>query len=281
MVQVQSIDISGLEFMINGLQNALIGTGGDASEIVKDESKLLAKEISNRVGPLDREKTRARIRKSVESKFLALGSDENSQFDAKGGNGNETIKWYRCDSKFLYGAARDSDMRKASGETLANLYYASKTIQGRKRIVVDFNPARPNQKIAITSKIITNKSARNRAVAIVQQAIGKLKASWLATAKSLDSSIVGPQWIERHIKGDRTSKSITDKTSLQNPQSPAVTFGSRAIGVGKFSRLVAFAVKVRTQKVAARIDLVLSGYSKDAAAGIKIRRHAKGTSHEH
>jgi hypothetical protein len=271
MVTVTSIDISGLQSAIIGLQNALIGTGGDASTIVADESKLLAKEISNLIGPLDQKKTKDRIEKSVRSKFLALDDIDNSKFSSKGGTTGNVV-WYRCDRNFLYGAAKDRDMRKASGEALADVYYASRKVQGRTRIIADFTPARKHQRVAITARIITSKASLARAVKSVQLAIGKLKASWFATAKSIDHSLVGPQWIERHIKGNRTTKSITDLTSMNVPATPSVTFGSKALGNDKFTRLIDFAVKLRAKKVMARLDLVLTGYSHDVAAGIKAKR---------
>lgn len=271
MVTVSSIDVSGLQYAISGLQSALIGTGGDVSTIVADESKLLAKEIAHLIGPLDRKKTEDRIEKSVRSKFLALDDITNSKFNAKGGTSGNVV-WYRCDANFLYGAEKDRDMRKASGEALADVYYSSRMLKGRTRIIADFSPARKHQKVAITARIITSKASLMRAVKSVQTAIGKLKASWFSTAKSIDHSLVGPQWIERHIKGNRTTKSITDLTSMNVPEAPAVTFGSKALGNDKFTRLIDFAVKVRTKKVMARLDLVLSGYSHDVAAGIKAKR---------
>ena len=279
MVQVRNIDVSQLQAMLNGVRDALVGVGGDVSTITADETSLLAREIAGRVGPLDRSKTRDRIAKSVRSKFLELGSSENSVFERKGGHSNSNIVWYRCDKNFLFGASRDLDMRRASGEELANIYYASKKVQGRTRIVADFVPARPHQKVAITVKVITTKRAVNSAVSIVQQAIGKLRASWLATSKKIDPAIVGPQWIERHINNGKTTKSITDLTGLQSSENPSTLFGSRARGVGRFSRLVSYAVEVRTKKLKARLKLVLSGYSKDVAQGIKAKRRGKSGGH--
>lgn len=260
--------------MINGLQDALIGTGGDVSTIVKDESKLLSLEISHRVGPQDRAKTAQRIDKSVRSKFIALNSDVG--FDENTGKeGHSGVKWYRCDKNFLYGVAPDSDLRHADPQTLANIYYRAKKIQGKTRIVVDFKHPRQHQRVAITTKVFTSKSVLNAAVKLVQQSIGKLKASWFATGKKIEPSLVAPQWIERHIHGSSTTKSITDLTGMSDLANPAITFGSKAEGVSKFDRVIQFAVDVRQKKVSARMRLVLSGYSKDVASGIRPRKHAK------
>lgn len=269
-----AIDTKGLQFMINGLQNALVGMGGDVSTILKDETRLLAVEISKRAAPRDRKKTADRIDKSVRSRFLALGA-EQTDFDANTGKeGNTGVKWYRADKDFLFGVARDSDMRHADPQTLASIYYRSQKIQGKTRLVMDFKHPRQHQRVALTSKILTSKAGLRAAVKIVQKAIGKLPASWFATAKKIQPSLVGPQWIERHIRGNRTTKSITDLSS-ENSENASITFGSKAVGVTKFDRAIQFAVNLRAKKVSRRMNLVMSGYSKDVASGMRVRRHAK------
>ena len=274
-----TIDTSGLETMMNGLRNALIGSGGDVSTVLKDESRLLATEIGKVCRPKDRSKTGERIAKSVRKKFQALKDNESDLFESKTGRESGGVKWYRCDDRFLYGVARDSDMRKSSGETLANIYYASKMLQGRMRIVVPFKHPRKKQMVAITTKVITNKSALNRAIARVKLSIGKLSASWVASARKIDPTKCAPsaQWIERHIRGDKTTKSITDTANLNNSEAPGVTFGSKAVGVAKFERAIKFAVQLREKKMAARLRLILSGYSQDIRNGIRPTRRGNIT----
>lgn len=274
MVTIATIDTSGLDFVLNGVKNALLGSGGDVSTLCKDESRLLAVGISNVARPKDRQKTGERIAASARSKFLALGQEQSSFEQNTGKQGHSGAKWYRCDSKFLYGVAPESDMRHAEPQTLVNIYYRAKMIQGKTRIVVDFKHPRLKQRVAIVTKVVTTKGLINRAIAILKKSIGKLPASWFATAKKIEPSLVGPQWIERHIKGNATSKSITDLNGLSHLESPSVTFGSRAVGVGKFDRQIKFAVSLREKKLAARLSLILSGYSKDVAQGIRVQRRA-------
>lgn len=267
-----TIDTRGLNFVLDGVKNALLGQGGDVSTLCADESRLLAVGISDVARPKDRTKTGNRIAASYRAKFLALGQ-EQTDFEANTGKeGHTGVKWYRCDSKFLFGVAPDSDLRHAEPQTLVNIYYRAKMIQGKT--VVDFKHPRRMQRVAITTKVLTTKGIVNRAIAIGKKAIGKLPASWFATAKKIQPSLVGPQWIERHIKGTSTSKSVTDLSGLSNVDSPSVTFGSRAVGVMKFDRAVQFAVNLREKKLAARLRLILSGYSKDVAQGIRVKRRA-------
>jgi hypothetical protein len=275
MVKVATVDTSGLQFLLRGLQNALIGSGGDVSHIVRDESKLLAVEISKRVGPRDRAKTGERIDKSVRSRFAELGEEQNNFEDNPGKEGHAFVKWYRCDENFLFGVARDLDMRHGDPETLAKAYFDSKTVQGRMRLIFSFHHPRQKQRVAITMKILTSKAVLRQTVAVVKKGIGRLKASWFATAKKIDPSLVGPEWVERHLKNNTTPRAITELGGLQNNESPSVEFGSKAAGAAKFSRVTEFAVKVRKEKVKARLALVLSGYSRDVARGIRVQRHAK------
>jgi len=280
-----TIDTRGLQFIIDGLQNALIGSGGDVSTVLKDESRLLATEIAKVCRPKkkqegeDKAPVDLRIEKSVRRKFQALKENSSDLFESKSGNESNGIKWYRCDDRFLYGVARDSDMRKASGETLANIYYASKMMQGKMRIIVPFKYPRKKQMVAITTKVVTTKSAVNRAIARVKLSIGKLSASWLASARKIDptKNTPAPKWIERHIKGDKTTKSITDCSSLQSSNNPSVIFGSKAVGVAKFQRAIQFAVNLREKKVSAKLRLILSGYSRDVKNGIKLQRRGGAT----
>ena len=269
-----TIDQRGLDFMLNGVKNALVGTGGDVSELTKDESRLLALGIMKVAQPRDRKKTGDRIKDSVRNRFASLGDS----YTPTGKQNSDGVVWYRSDSKFLYGVAEDKDYRKASLDALAEVYYqARKGDDGKMRLVSDFKSPRPSgQRKAVLRKVIANKSDVNRLITFAKTAIGKLPASWLATAKQIDNSANAPQWISRHLKGgNKTTKSITDLSGLNNVEHPSTTFGSKARGVNRFGRAVQFAVNLREKKLAWRLKLILSGYAQDVKNGIAAQRHAK------
>lgn len=268
---IATIDQRGLDSVLNSVRDALVGTGGDASNITKDESRLLALGIMNVAQPKDKKKTAARIDSSIRQRFANL----NEQYFPTGKVDSDGIAWYRSDSRFLYGVSEDLDMRKSSADRLLDIYYQAKVVGGKTRLVKDFNPPRPSgQKKAILAKVLTSKASMNRLVAMAKLAIGKLPASWLATARQISPSANAPEWIARHLKGSKTTKSITDLTGLSNANNPSVTFGSSAKGVGRFGRSVQFAVNLRAKKLAYRLDLILSGYAEDVKNGIKAQRHA-------
>ena len=104
-----SIDTSELDRMIGAINNALIGTGGDASEITKDESRLLATQLMKLAQPKDRKALGNKIEANVRSRFAALNED-NATSDSGLGVSADGTNWYAADSNFLYGS-RDPGMR--------------------------------------------------------------------------------------------------------------------------------------------------------------------------
>ena len=277
MALTATIDTRGLQFVIGGLEAALIGFGGDCSEVTKDESRLLAMQVSKVARPPDRKKTLGRIEKSVRNRFQALNESAHQEKAPTSG-----INWLHWDNDYLYGVSQERNMKRASAESLADIYYASKMRRvGGAYLDLPFIHPHRRQRVKIYQKIVTSNSSLNRAVKAVQQSIGKLAASWVGDARTIDGTkpTVAPAWVERHLRGTKTSKSIVNTAGLMNSESPSVEFGSKAKGVNRFERAINFAVGLREKKVAARLRLILSGYSKDVAAGIKAQRRGK-VSHE-
>jgi hypothetical protein len=261
--------------MLSGVGDALVGSGGDASNITKDESRLLAMQLMKLGQPRDRSATGDRIEKNVRSRFALLDVDLSSGDHGLGVSANGT-RWYAVDKNFLYGSDSPKDYRHAAGDQIRDAFYSTKIVAGKARIIYDFGKPKRHQKVSITRRIITSKASLARGVKEVKKSIGKLAASWFATAKSIDPSSNAPDWISHHVTGTKSSKSITDLSGLNKSESPSVIFGSKAGGAAsqKGKAQVQFAVSVREKKLHARLRLILSGYSKDVANGIKVQRHA-------
>ena len=285
-----TIDSSGLNTALNGVKDALIGTGGDATEVVKDESRLFAMQMMKLSQPQDKKKLEGKIEKSVTERFFSFENSEAMNEDWKAGvsssskwSGRQSssgVEWFGATRNFLFGYDNGvRDMRKADGQAMANAYYTSAMKSGRANIIREFKWPRNQQRVAIVKKILTSPASLKRGVKVVQESIGKLSASWLASARQIDKTkSKAPAWIERHLRnGDKSSKSITDLSQANKSESPSVTVGSKARGASSEKGLgkVQFALKVRATKLQARLNLILSGYSQDVANGIKARRHAK------
>lgn len=269
-----SIDTSGLQFVLGGLQNALIGTGGDVSTIIKDESKLLALEIAKHVGPKSKQQKTKSIPKEVGRVFMpkpAINWGAKKQ-------GDGSMIWLDAGPEFLTGIRRERyDIQINSIKSMYQAYLkAPNQTLGKKYSLIGMCGKQHVQEI---NRIMVKRGVFKEFVAFMIGHIGRMKASFFMTAKKIEPSLVAPQWIEKHITGGKNPKNITDLSGLENLESPSVTFGSNAIGIGKFEGVIQSSVKIREYKVAARLRLVLSGYSKDVAAGIRPRKHAK-ESHE-
>jgi coproporphyrinogen III oxidase-like Fe-S oxidoreductase len=110
--------------------------------------------------------------------------------------------------------------------------------------------------------------------------VGRMKASWVANAikiaqrKLQGEQYSAPEWIARHINGNTTPKSICNLEGLNGKDYQTLTIGSSSIGNSRQVENVQRAVKARERKVSERLKLVLSGYSKDVAKGIRIKRHS-------
>lgn len=268
MVTVQSIDISGLQFLIGGLQNALIGDGADVSNITRDEARLLAIEIAGRVGPRDRAKKVRSIPGEIKTVFVPAPADK--KYSSAFGRGDKMV-WLNAGPDFLTGIDNENyrpDMNDIVW--MERTFVKLKGKMGNKYKVVGEHGKQHVQKI---NRIMVKRGVFAKFVLFMISHLGRMKASWYATAKKLDPALVAPGWIARHIPNN--PKAVTQLEGLSNHESPSVTFGSSALGIATQTKNVGAAVRIRKAKVAARLNLVLSGYAQDVKRGMKPRRHAK------
>lgn len=268
MVVAQSVDVRDLEFMMNGLRNALIGTGGDISTILKDESRLLAIECAKVSGPRNRQKKSANIPREIGRVFMPMPADGFGKI--KIGSGN--MVWLNSGPNFLTGIRRER--YNPNVQSIQDMYRAYMKAPGlslgKKYTRIG---SHGQQAVSEINRIMVSKRLFNEFASYIKNLLGIMKASWWVTVKKIEPSLVAPQWVERHISNNK--RAISDVSGLSNPESPSVTFGSSSPGIEKFADGVRRAVAIREKKIAAKIELVLSGYSEDARNNIKIHRHAK------
>ena len=72
-----SVDTSGLDHMIDGVKDALIGTGGDITNLAKDESRLLAMQLMKLSQPRSRSELKKKIAENVSRRFVLLDQDHS------------------------------------------------------------------------------------------------------------------------------------------------------------------------------------------------------------
>jgi hypothetical protein len=269
MVTVEQVDVSGLGFLMNGINHALIGTGGDGdlSKLTKDETRLLAVEIAGQVGPRTQAVGEKKIKRDV-AHFLTTAF-ENIEGEHRRGDG---VTWITAGPHFLtgvrtedyFGDQVDPDMIR--GKTVTS-EYQSRVHESRPRYVE--LGTRGSQHVRLLDRMVVSQSGKAAILARLYSHVGRMKASFMATAIALGHTTC-PQWIRRHIP---SPKSILDQSQMTHVASPSITFGSTSRGVGNFKPNVKRAVKNRAAKMKVKLRNILFGISNDVHAKRVPRSH--------
>lgn len=268
MSAATTIDLSGLGSLIKGIRNALIGTGqkGDLTELVSDETRRLAMEIS-RPNSKAQKKTESSIRRDIGKVFMALPAKPFSG-EKRHGSG---VEWLAAGPNFLLGALPEQILKSGANKSL---FYRSKgkLPESRTRTVGTHG----QQKVILSNRFMVSRAKIHALFTQIKKRVGIRDASFAETAQALKESKI-PAASSRHFP---TNKNITQLGGLANAENPTITFGSNAIGVGFLQGKVARAVKTRTRKMAHRLELILTGYAKDHNAGHAVNKRAKETAHD-
>ena len=118
-----SVDMSGFNAGMAGL---IQKCGLNSRVVVAKEAGELIKELIRLTPPKNPKKTKDSISKNVSTKFSALTGTLGNYEDFDRKESSSGVKWYAASRSFLFGVARDSDMRKASQAELMSAYYAIK-----------------------------------------------------------------------------------------------------------------------------------------------------------
>ncbi len=198
--------------------------------IVEKESGEVIKTLVRISPPENPRQTKENIKFNINRNFESIGRQNN--FDSMNNKiGPSGIKWYAANSDFLFGGAPDSDLRSASENTLLQVHYRTKKIQGSRRIVVPFRKQRGGQKVALITKVITSPEQRASLIKRIQGHVGRLKAAWMVAVTKGKIRISGghqpPNWVKKHAPGARGRF----ENNLMNKEFPSFTIVNFAKGV--------------------------------------------------
>lgn len=257
----------GLARALGGLREALIASGqsGDSAQIVRDETRLLAREISNKVAPKDRKKLERVIQGDLKKHFMSMPKVP-LRGDQRDGKEHE---WLLVGPNFLYGARKEMMRLNASTPELRTLRKQKLPEQKATWLGI-----RPPQRVYEYNRFIVRKKQLTALAREQKARIGLLRATLAETAKELGDNRI-PKWISKHFP---TKRGVRNLTGLNNANNPSALFGSRSPGITSQRPVIAAAVKRRIKAIASRIRLILSGYNKDIRAGMKPRKRARETS---
>ena len=129
-----------------------------------------------------------------------------------------------------------------------------------------------NSRVVVPTGILKNYTPK------VMDRVGTAKAYWAFLIAGEPFNAVFPTYITRHF--GRIAGKVTANANFSGPN-PTVTFGGPAPAGTDPSkskvdvrRQVALALKIRAKAMMDEIKLILSGYNKDIAAGIRPKKHA-------
>lgn len=255
---VAQVDMTGFNLgMIGLIKKAKL----NAKTVVRKETGELIKTLVRTSPPADRKKSQDRAEQQVRKKFTALATGGYRDYERThpgGGISKTGVKWYYVDEHFLRGVAPQSDMRKASHQTVYRIF---RKANSKGRIIVPFKHPRKRQRVMISTKLLVTKRQIGQVVAHVKRNFGRLKAAWLVAVTSgvipLTGSGLPPRWVSVHAAGARGAFI----NGLSNGDKPNFTIINRAKGIGQrtVNFLVQRAVNIRAKAMKANTLLFTKG----------------------
>lgn len=238
------------------------GEGSDLQQIIKDEGRLLLKQVIKFTPPDNKAQGARRIEKDLKRIFTPVAPELIRYVDSRAGLANINIwleskatkrpinyKWDRIDP---------------TGAGMRDFHRKNRNSRGRTRSAGNsFSPS------LWKSAYVVPRNIFERYLKQEQAKSGRLKAGWGPAYERLGGKLQA--WVARHKAGAQGS--YVD--NLSNPTRPSFTLINSGIGAKHLTNILQNAVRARGEAIHRRVKLILSGYSKQIKAGItKIRREA-------
>lgn len=281
------IDTRGLTSRLNELQAALIGQGqsGDMRVVLKGESRLLAQTLMRDTPPQNLKQGRTAVRRDLGNLFrapigskkivgagldlLARGEEFTSappQILARGSKGKTPMEYLQDYIKagdivkIGHMFRRMNIIGHPRNMSQMDMHAHHKSHRNRRGRV----PQVPSIGILMPLKGLGKYIAYNLG------RVGRMKSGWAPAILSLGGKV--PSWVRRHVGNNPPGSVINNMASVD---SPSVTITNNAEGIETNMRnKVAGALRERERAIKLKIQLVVSGYARDVAQGIKIKRRA-------
>jgi hypothetical protein len=255
------LDTSRLNRALGDVLDALMGRGdlSDARELLRQEGKLFTRQAIRFTPPKSRQQGEQAIERELGSLFSEADQHTLDEIGSKhglhhidaylalrgGGKGNVVhLQWENLDP---------------TGERMQEYHNAYRNARGRV-------PLRKQRKGMWASRVVVPKGMKEPYIERVKKHVGRWKASWCKLAGVLGVNV--PSWIAAHVSASNP-RAIGDISGLHHGPVPTLVMGSRAPGVAGQDHAVRSALDVRAKSLARRAKLIVSGYSKDLAAGMR------------
>jgi hypothetical protein len=254
------IDATKLYAVIGDLREALTASGGDASNIMAEETGRLALQIMRFTPPMNEAQGKAAVEKQIKSLFSEAHADliaiEVKRHGTRGIDDYITGK----DGKKIHLLWGTVD---PTGDRMREIHL--RTIDRRTGHIPKMITGDKGTWLA---RAVVPQGKRGPYIAKIQAHIGRWKATWAQVASELGIRAGIPGFVKRHLP---SQKAIFDASGLQNTDGPSITFGSSAPGAAREAARIRDAINERVKKIKRRINLAVSGYNQAVAQGMKLR----------
>lgn len=237
------------------VHDALIGAGqaGDASTIVQDSARLLLKQAIKFTPPKTQGQGNTAVTRDI-YRSMSIPTPDFFRNDRLKAIVNKTLK--SSDAEALQAVLRNSQgWKKWEVKPYSdNLHKSVRDSRGR---------------VQKSKNVFVLERGMHRArIVKIKKRVGSMKAAWRPAFQVVGGKVAG--WISRHQRpyGYATA-------SIIGTEKPFIIINNHARGIGLFKRQFNEALRARSEAMAKRVRLILSGYAKDVAAGIRVSRKAR------
>ncbi len=259
------VDTSKFEAALEAVANALVGDGKDVQNLLVDEHRKLTRTIVNFTPPIPASGARQFGELAVKKDLYSLISEaEPALIDRIGSKyGLKDIDTWTASPGGKVHVLWEN--LNPSGSNLADLHnWYRNASTGR--------PGRRRSRLGEwRSRIVVEKGIREPYVNLVQSHVGRWKAKWAYAAAQLGDKY--PAWISRHFTHVASKSKF--EMNLDDKNKVFIAFGGRGPNFARDMDKINAAIKVRVKAILDRVKLILSGYSKDVAQGIRPKAKTK------
>ncbi len=264
-----SIDISQASNMFRELRDAMIAKGGDASSLLKRQTRLLCRQLAIDTPPIlasgqgsvgtDAQKSgEDAINRELNRVFFGVSQAQVTEARAVNVSGVASKTLWADKSGQVYGVEDVLFMPDATSEQLATVHNAARLSNGKVSLAGAFT--RNIGRWKFVNRAVTLQSIKDDYIKTVFAKLGRFKATWAVSGADLGDEKY-PSWITRHF-GRLGNMTFLNRQHMDDPVKGFVIVGTRAPGCGeaKYKNKVRHAVEVRMMKIRQEIKLILSDY---------------------
>ena len=259
------IDVSRAQDSMDALYAAMLGAGQDASNLVKDETRRLAKTIVSFTPPIKGTAgtPRSQGEHAIEREFNSLFSEATPRLIDEVGSkyGLHNIRTAYLTEQGGQRLNLQWDHLDPTGDRM-DQYHKMYQRDGKVPLV------RRQSKTVWASRVVVPLGSRGPFIKKFQAHVGRWKATFALVGSRLGDTF--PAWISRHF-GSLGETGIADLSGLSDAEKPSITFGSRSPGNNKIRSSIQAALNTRARAMVSRARLIVSGYAKDVAQGMRPR----------